>query len=209
VRVTAADPPDPIGFRHGLETLLLPRDALTDDAPSRVRKPFRLRLLRPLLGEKRRAIRPGYGGAHPHQLFDPHTGFGSCLRSPPPAVQTALADLARTLEGYRRLCAARGVQFVVLLAPQPYQVQPIDWDLARSTYGLRNEAFDLDEPQRTIQAACRERGIACIDPTAAMRAAHAADGLEMYCSGGDMHWQSAGHRVVAEELVARLRELLR
>jgi len=203
------DPQDPIGFHHGLERLQLPRQALVEDPPERVRAPFRLRLLRPWLGEPRRAIRPGYGGAHPHQLFDPHTGFGCCLRSPPPEVMRAYAEVARTLAGYQRLCASAGVRFVVLLAPQPFQVQRIDWDLACTTYGLRPSAFDLDLPQRTIAGACREHGIPCLDPTIRMRAAHDATGLEMYQSGGDMHWQSAGHRLAAEELVEGLAAILR
>ena len=209
VTITQVDPPDPIGFHHGVERLLLPEDALIDDAPHRVRAPFRLRLLRPIFGEPRRAIRPGYGGAHPHQLFDPYTGFGCCLRTPPPEVQKAYAELARTLEGYQRLCVRSGVEFVVLVAPQPYQVQSIDWDLALSTYGLRADAFDLDLPQRTIAGACRALGIPCIDPTDRMRAARDRTGLEMYFPGGDMHWQSAGHRVVAEELVEGLAAILR
>lgn len=208
VTISKRSPPDPIGFHHGLEQMVLPRAALIDDPPSRVRAPFRLRLLRPLLGEPRRAIRPGYGGARPHQLFDPHTGFGCCLRAPPQAVRTAYAELARTLDGYRRLCADAGARFVVLLAPQPYQVQPVDWQLALDTYGLRADAFDLDLPQRTIGEACRAQRILCVDPTARMRAAHDATGLEMFCSGGDMHWGSAGHRVAAEVLVEALVPLL-
>jgi hypothetical protein len=126
VAIRAVPRDDPFGFHHGLERYDLPPAALIDDPPRTVRAPFRLRLLRPLLGDARRALRPSYGGGAPHKLFDPGTGFGFCLRDPPAEIEAAFQSLCRALTGYYRLCAQHGVRLLVLLAPQSWQVQDID-----------------------------------------------------------------------------------
>ncbi len=211
----AAEPPirrctpaEPVGFRHGLEQFELPANALVADPPRERRTPFRLRLLTPVFGEPRYPIRGWYGRHEPHRLFDAINGLGVQLRDPPPEVATAYARLGQTLGVYQQLCQSTGVRFAVLLAPQRYQVQPVDWDLAVKSYGLVPAAFDLERCNRVIAAQCSEHGIPCIDPTEAMRRAYASTGEELYLPRGDMHWSAAGNRVVADVLAPALRAML-
>jgi hypothetical protein len=60
-----------------------------------------------------------------------------------------------------------------------------------------------------IAAMCKDLGVVCIDPTPALRAQHEATGEELHFPGGDMHWLSAGHRVVAQPVVDALVDWLR
>jgi hypothetical protein len=122
-----------------------------------------------------------------------NNGFGTFTHPAPPVIDEAYRRLFRVLEGFQAFCEARGILLAVQLFPQRYQVQPGDWDRAVRKYSLRSSGFDLMAPNRRIGDFCREHGIPCLDPTAAMAAYCARAGKTLYLPLGDMHWNREGH----------------
>lgn len=153
------------------------------------------------------AIKSFYKDGLP-RLFDPANGLGFYLEPPPREIEEAFQRLFTLLEAYDQFSRKRGIIFVLGVWPQRYQVQPKDWELSVIQYGLRPEAFDLEAPNRRIMEFCRDKGILCLDPTAALRQHHLQTGTGLYLPLGDMHWNSEGNRVVAEVLFQGLHDLV-
>jgi hypothetical protein len=157
--------------------------------------------------KKRRLLRRFYqkqeaittGGDRQHlSLFDLANGFGMFTNPPPPEIEEAYRRLFRILEAFSVICRQHHMIFAVQIFPQRYQVQPEDWDRAVAQYGLKRSRFDLMAPNRRIGAFCREHGIRCLDPTAAMARGYAQTRQSIYYPRGDMHWNRAGHRAFFE-----------
>ncbi|MCX5893816.1 MAG: SGNH/GDSL hydrolase family protein [Deltaproteobacteria bacterium] len=130
----------------------------------------------------------------PPSLFDLVNGFGVFTNPAPPLIDEAYRRLFRVLTAFQILCQKRDILFAVQLFPQRYQVQPDDWERAVSHYGLRSSRFDVMAPNKRIGDFCKEKGINCIDPTAAMAADYARNGKSLYLPRGEMHWNRAGQR---------------
>ncbi len=191
--------PQPIGFRNGLENLVLPPESLAEATTvSWLAREVRYASLRSRLlslFRPRRAITSWYGHAYPPRLFDPINGFGMFLADPPVEIDVAYDRLFAILDETAATAESRGIHPIVAVFPQRYQIQPGDWTAAQAAYGLDAEAFDLDRPNRRIAEYCRERRLDCVDPTEYMRREHASTGEVYYQPLGDMHWNAAGHRV--------------
>lgn len=190
--------PQPIGFRNGLEDVVLPPESLLESTTlSWLAREIRYAALRSRLFSlirPRRAITSWYGHAYPPRLFDPINGFGMFLRDPPAEIDAAYDRLFAILDETATEAESRGVHLIVAVFPQRYQVQPADWIAAQAAYGLDNGAFDLDRPNTLLAEYCLERRLNCVDPTEAMRRDHTSTGETYYQPLGDMHWNAAGHR---------------
>jgi len=136
------------------------------------------------------------------RLFD-GTGLGLFLRRPPPPIERAYERLAAVLARYGALCGGRGVELIVVVFPQRYQLSPDDWRATREAFGLDESAFDLAAAGRRILAECRRLDLVCIDPTPEL--ARAA-GRDLYLARGDMHWNAAGHRALADAVYPEVAE---
>lgn len=156
----------------------------------------RRNLLRPFFQEHE-AITSG-GDRDNIWLFDYNNGFGVFADPFPPEVEKAYQRLFHILEGFSLICRQHGILFAVQIFPQRYQVQPEDWAKAVDEYGLKASRFNLMGPNQKIDAFCRERGILCIDSTAAMAKRYSETGKPMYLPRGDMHWNKEGHRAFFE-----------
>jgi hypothetical protein len=165
------------------------------------------RLLRRFFQEQEAIVSSG-DRQHP-SLFDLANGLGMFTNPPPPEIDEAYRRLFRILEAFSLLCRQHHMIFAVQLFPQRYQVQPGDWDRAVEEYGLKKSRFDLMEPNRRIGVFCRQHGIRCLDPTAAMARRYAQTGRSMYYPRGDMHWNRAGHRAFFECSRPALAQLVR
>lgn len=186
--------------------LQLPSSALVPGAPqtvSPVRRP--LRLLDLLLGPLPQPITPSRGASSPHVLFDGTTGLGIYLKDPPREILLAFDRLERTLLALTTASRQRGIDALVVLFPQRFQVQPEDWRATVRAYGLSAPAFDLEAPGRRLTAYCAANGIPCLDLSAPLREEHARTGRSLYLPGGDMHWNSFGHRAAAAALLPAVR----
>jgi hypothetical protein len=144
--------------------------------------------------QEEEAISTGGDCQHP-SLFDATDGLGMFTNPPPPLVVEAYARLFRCLEAFSLICRQHHIIFAVQIFPQRYQVQPGDWDKAVEYYGLKKSRFDPMAPNRRIGAFCREHGIDCLDPTAAMAQWYAKTRQNMYYPRGDMHMNRLGHYI--------------
>jgi hypothetical protein len=198
-----------IGFLHGLESIELPDSAVTGPPPTpswpKIRSPLIFRLARRSIfgidpADKPQAIKSYYAsfGVVPNKLFDPTTGLGVFLKSPPPRIVEAYRRFLLVLEAFRSVCRHQGIVFAVALFPQRFQVQPKDWEKAVDAYRLNRAAFDLRRPNLLIGEFCRKHAIACIDPTDRMKRISKRLGKGLYLPQGDMHWNRLGHRVFFE-----------
>jgi hypothetical protein len=211
--VSRIHPEDPVGFRHGLESLLVPPDCLETRGALQEAGWWigflrsRSRLLQSV-APRRRAILSWYKEYRSPRLVDPMHGLGFFLKDPPEIVDEAYRRLFQVLEACDSFLAERGVRLVVAIFPQRFQVQPQDWQLAVSEYGLAEGCFDLEAPNARIIRFCRTRSIAVIDPTPEMAVQHRATGLDLYQGRGDMHWNAQGHRAFADAAGTALIPLL-
>ncbi len=186
--------------------LQLPPSALIPGAPDTVspaRRP--LRLLDLLLGPLPQPITPSRGASSPHFLFDGTSGLGIYLKDPPREISAAFDRLERTLLALATASRERGIGSLVVLFPQRFQVQPEDWRATVRAYGLAASAFDLDGPGRRLTTYCAANGIPCLDLSGPLREEHARTGRSLYLPGGDMHWNSFGHRAAAAALLPAVR----
>lgn len=118
--------------------------------------------------------------------------------TPSPAIDAAWQSTADTLAEIVALGGAHGVPVLVVVLPSHYQVVPEA--LALYTMGFDLDAHSLDPrlPNRLLDAALRERGVAFVDALPALEAAQRA-GTAVYGSV-DTHLNARGHEVVFEAI---------
>jgi len=157
-----------------------------------------LRSLRTAALERRRgsAIVSTWPNIEGPRLFDSN-GLGIFLIEPPTEIEQAWDELRRVLAAYQRLTREAGIELVVVLFPQRYQVQALDWRRTVEVYGLQPTCFDLQLPNRRLAEITAQLDLRLLDPTASLRARFSATGDPLYLPRGDMHWNAAGHRALA------------
>ncbi|MHB9073165.1 MAG: SGNH/GDSL hydrolase family protein [Desulfobaccales bacterium] len=197
----AENPNSMIGFEQ-LAAYKIPPDYLKSESPTEkfIRRAgrwlTRRHLLRPFY-QQHEAI-TSWGDRDNLSLFDPNNGFGVFADPLPPKIEAAYQRLFRTLEAFALICRQHHILFAVQIFPQRYQVQPEDWARAVEEYGLKASKFNLMGPNQKIAAFCREHGIVCIDPTAALAKWYSETQKPLYLPRGDMHWNKAGHHAFFE-----------
>jgi hypothetical protein len=198
---------NPLGFRHGLEELILPPDSVegataTPRFPllSRAHDFIRPRLFPRTAREAPQRVKSYYEslGLDGRRLFDPATGLGMFLKSPPKEVKEAYASLCRLIDAFNAACEPEDVIFTTAIFPQRFQVQEGDWEETVRAYGLRRAAFDLFRPNKEIRACCGSRSIRMLDPTKAMVRFRKERRKNLYLPEGDTHWNDWGHEAFAE-----------
>jgi hypothetical protein len=204
--------PGVTGFRHGLNRENLPDRCLSQRTPNLFERAMaRIRtsshLARRVFPE-RAPISPWYGKTRVPKMFDPSTGLGFFIAPPPPIIEEAFARHCRVLAEFNAFCRAREINFIAVLLPQRFQVQPEDWTATVVHYQLNAGSFDLRLPNRLIGEYCRRASIPLIDPTDYMASAHTSSGIDMYLPLGDMHFNQEGHRVCSEGIWVDLRPKL-
>lgn len=210
VRIERREGETTFGFRHGLETLLIP-DEHRESKHALQRAAVKLEHLRIVAWVHRSAwpIGSWYGDPARPNLFDPTHGLGFFLASPPGAIEEAFSRLERLLHAYQLFCAQRKIALIVALFPQRFQIQPRDWEQTIVKFGLKESSFDLAAPNRRILDFCRAQGIDCIDPTDFMREAFGRSGESLYMPRGDMHWNREGHHAFYEASVEHVLKVVR
>ena len=133
------------------------------------------------------------------RLFDSN-GLGFFLRSPTESIESAYEKLFRTIETLHKVTRSASMDLLVVIFPQRFQVQDQDWGKTLEIYGLRQECFDVEIPNRRILEFCEKNQIRCLDPTRQMRRSYEKEQRSFYLPRHDMHWNALGHAAVADTL---------
>ena len=94
------------------------------------------------------------------RLFSSTNSLGVYMRDAPVAVEQSFVQLFRVLMGYRQFAAERGIELVVLLFPQRFQVQPPDWWATVRDYRLDPSRYDVELPNQRILEFCSKQAFA-------------------------------------------------
>ncbi len=135
------------------------------------------------------------------------------LHARPEDEAVALAAALEATDQMAALCREHGILFLTAMLPTKPDV---DGDDDRDTCRAILDALGLTDADYAVNArlaaafvaGLAERGIPCVDTTAAMRAAVAATGQPLYWKE-DHHLGLAGHALVARELLPAVRDLMR
>jgi hypothetical protein len=111
----------------------------------------------------------------------------------------------RSIAEIRDWCLARGVRYLVVVAPTRWQVEDAAWDRYRRTWGRPEGAFDRDHATRVVMDGLEELGVERLDLLPAFRAADAR-GARLYYAY-DAHWTPDGHALAAAEIGRALEAL--
>ena len=141
------------------------------------------------------------------RLFDGN-GLGLFLTLRPESVRDAYEELFRSLMALSRFSRAADFELLVVIFPQRFQVQDQDWDKTIEVYGLRDDCFDRELPNRQILNFCRQNDIDCLDPTPRMQAAYEGSRKSLYLPSHDMHWNARGHAALADVLGPVIEQLM-
>jgi hypothetical protein len=129
-----------------------------------------------------------------------------CRRQPPRHVRHGFEVTERLLQELAGELSGRGIDLVVLLIPDEYQVEPQVAQRALAAHAGSLGDYDLELPQRRIGAFLRALGVAVVDPLPALRARARREPVYW---PRDTHWNEAGCDVAAralrEALLPRLR----
>ncbi|MDO9693112.1 MAG: hypothetical protein Q7W56_00115 [Candidatus Latescibacteria bacterium] len=122
----------------------------------------------------------------------------------PPEVARWWEQAERQVLEFDAACRRAGARCVLLIAPSEIQVDPVVQELTLRRAPLPAAAYDFAGPSRRLRAFAAARGIACVDPLEALRAAQQSSGLRQYIPNNG-HWSVPGNAVVAREVAASLR----
>lgn len=147
-----------------------------------------------------------------HMLSYPGGEIATYVQPPSRLVDRAFRLLRSVLRAFVDLGERNGFTFSVVLVPTPSSVrgdlrQPKFPDmlaqLAEQGIAIEEARLDVVAPTERVDRICSDLEIVCVDPTQRMRDLDAAVFL-----AGDPHPNVAGHRCMANELLARADEWL-
>ena len=143
---------------------------------------------------------------HP-RLFESH-GLGIFLSPRHDDIEKAYDSLFHLMDGWSRLAKSHGIELIIVLFPQRYQVQPEDWRRTTDVYNLNETCFDIHAANRRILDYCMSTGLRCVDPTSELAKVYAENRKSLYLPRNDMHWNAAGHAAIARILAPKIRAVL-
>jgi hypothetical protein len=143
---------------------------------------------------------------HP-RLFESH-GLGILLSPKHDDIEKAYYSLFHLMDGWSRFAKTNGVELIIVLFPQRYQVQPQDWRRTIEVYNLNKTCFDVYAANRRILDYCMSAGLRCVDPTSDLAKVYSANRKSLYLPRNDMHWNAAGHAEIARILAPTIRAVL-
>ena len=94
-----------------------------------------------------------------------------------------------------------GARLLLVYVPAIVQIEREDWQAKVSRFGLLEEEYALDKPNRRLAAAAAGHGITFLDLSPAFLAAAVTETL----FHRDSHWNAAGHALAADTIAEFLR----
>jgi hypothetical protein len=110
----------------------------------------------------------------------------------------------RSLLGMRDLLAERGIDFVVVVHPDQFQIDPHLRDALIARRGLKRHLYDWNRPQRQLADWCEDGGIECHDWQPPFQRAFYRN--RPIFLPNDSHWDIEGNHLAAELLEQMLAE---
>lgn len=95
-----------------------------------------------------------------------------------------------------------GARLLLVYVPAIVQIEREDWQAKVSRFGLLEEEYALDKPNRRLAAAAAEHGIPFLD----LSPAFLASALTETLFHRDSHWNAAGHALAADTIAGFLHE---
>ncbi len=105
-----------------------------------------------------------------------------------------LDDIAREAQNYR-------ARYIIVMHPDPFQVEPRILRDMQETYDIPANAYDLGQPQRFLREYCAARGLACLDLLPAFNAQGSAGGLY---EADYRQYSDAGNAIAAQAIAQML-----
>ena len=145
-----------------------------------------------------RAARAAWGRVAGAVLFREVPSFWQVMRAGSPAADEAWALTDALLARLAAAVEQSGARFALAVVPDEIQVDDVKWAAVLSRYRLDPAEWDAGAPSARLAGICAERRLRCVDLLPALRAA-----ADPYLPTGG-HLSPAGHRVVADALLAWL-----
>ena len=130
------------------------------------------------------------------EVLDP--SVGPALKTYPSAIEMGWESIFEQLRGLKTYTDDNDIRLILALVPALQSVDPqaLSRSLTYSTY--RPTDFDIAKPYARIESFCLETGIEVINPLPAFVQMHdSGESLYLY---GDMHFNTTGHQLFAEEI---------
>ena len=153
-----------------------------------------------LFYDQPRAVSSRHKAYRKPKLFDTHHALGFFINPSPPIIKDAYDELFLKISKLKKFLDSRGIDLIVSLFPQRFQVAPKDWDMFVFEYGLNDSCFDTLHPNKLFKSFCEMNDVFCIDGTQKMKQTHAQIGLNLYQPRGDTHWNALGNKVFFESI---------
>ncbi|MCP4897823.1 MAG: hypothetical protein GY906_12695 [bacterium] len=91
-----------------------------------------------------------------------------------------------------------GAQYVVVIHPDQFQVEPELFNELVKRYELNPNDYDLEQPQRFLRSYCTARGLPFVDLLPVFRSHEGQEGLYLL---NDTHYNEHGNRLAAEQVL--------
>jgi lysophospholipase L1-like esterase len=122
-----------------------------------------------------------------------------------PALEAGIGKTADALSEMQALTRRQGARLVIAVVPRSFQAHEEDRRRWQDAYGLREDDWDMDRPQRILAAWAAAHGAELVDLLPALRDA-ARQGRGRLFFFPDSHLNANGHAVAAEALARHFRE---
>jgi len=131
--------------------------------------------------------------------------YGVYAPSPDPAWQEAWSHTEALLLRLEHDVRATGAHLAIAVLCARDQIYPQWWqEIVAAHRHMQNRQWDLDAPQRRVEAWCAEHGVPCLALASAFRAAVETSAPLYFHHDG--HWTAAGHQLAATELARFLEQ---
>lgn len=117
------------------------------------------------------------------------------LQRPSARAEEAIRITLGSLDRIADRCRQDGVEFVLLVLPRSFQVDPGEREEMQAALGVAPEEVDMDKPQRILREWAERKDVALVDLLEDFEARHAA-GERLYYSP-DAHLTPEGHAAAA------------
>ena len=132
--------------------------------------------------------------------------YGVYAASPQPAWLDAWERTERLFGELQQAVSRSGAQLVIAVLSTRDQVYPDSWqEIVTAHPAMRARQWDLDGPQRRVEAWCAAHDVPCVPLAPAFRSAAARGGEPLHFHH-DGHWTVAGHRLAAGVLTDYLEQ---